>query len=162
MVQHITHWLFHEQHVFTTNKVCTRERWQENRKVVDTVPAQIHYQEVLAILEDLGLERVHLWLRDNHDKITMEDWNVGRRIGQKFGHGDFFFDDVEFLYAKPRTPHGDEGHHKTGVTWVDKAVDAEVGGHRGLADGDNGAPKASRNGYQSATLRLRVHSRTHG
>lgn len=172
IVQHIVHWLFHEQQVYTTNKVFTWGlRWHTFERcklqppsavvviVIDQIALQIHYQEVLAILEDLGMERLHLWLQDHHDDITM-GWDVGRRIGSKFGHGDILFDDIEFLYVKPRTPH--EGHHKTGVTWVDEAVAGEVGGHHGLSHGENGAPKTHRSGYQSATLRLRVHSRTQG
>lgn len=108
------------------------------------------------------MERVHLWLQDQHDDITMQDWDIGRRIGSKFGHGDILFNDIEFLYAKPLKSHGDEGHHKTGVTWVDEAVAGETGGHRGLSHGESSAPKTHGSGYQSATLRLRVHSRTHG
>lgn len=104
------------------------------------------------------MERLHLWLLDNNDDANMKNWHVSRRMGHKYGHGDFLFDDVEFLYVKPRTPH--EGHHKTGMPWVDEAVAAGNGGHQGLEAGDSGAPKT--HGQQSGTLRLRVHSRTHG
>lgn len=121
----------------------------------------MHYQEVLAMMEDVGMERIHLWLMDHYADSKLP-WDAARRIGEKYGHGDILFNDAEFLYAKPLHPNTHAGHHKTGVTWIDDAATRDNVTHKGVDGNEPATHKEAGSNYHSATLRLRVHNRKHG
>ena len=97
-VQYLTCWLYHDEMVYGTNKV-RRQGWYA--ELLQTChPSQIHYQEVLANLEDMGMARLNLSLQ-YHQFDRHPPADVMRRIGAKYGHGDVTMNQLDLLYYKP-------------------------------------------------------------
>lgn len=92
---------------------------------------QIHFQEVLAILEDIGMARLNLSL-EYHQYEKHPPAEVMRRIAAKYGHGDVTMNKVDLLYyktldAKPLTM-GAPRHppkHEDSLCWY-KAYDEAI------------------------------------